>query len=235
MIFPDFECEPIVQIDDRTRLSAAKSYASKGVTITKVEIQPDAGGDWILVSGTKIKPADWYTDWQYDSDGTKTPSVRVNEGTPEETIKTFEIEVVTEAEDALFSSDADLVEEEPNILGWMKPGRNSFKNVHREVQRQILDLLNRKGYRTTSGAALTKTNVVDHSQVREMAKYLALHLIFSGISNQVGDVFSQKAGEYRSKFNTVSGRQIIGLDLNGDSVVDSGEGVNLSSARLIRR
>lgn len=235
MIFPSLEFEPIVQVDDRTRLLCSKSYASKGMSITKVEIQPDAAEAWILVSGVNVKQADWYTDWQYDSAGTKTVSVRINEGTVDETTKSFDIEVVDADTDALFATDADLVEEEPNIMGWMKAGRNSFKNVHREVQRQILDLLNRKGYRTTAGGPITKEVVSDHSQVREMAKYLALHLIFSGISNQVGDVFSLKAQEYRSKFNTVSGRQIIGMDLNGDTVVEAGEGVNLSSARMIRR
>lgn len=235
MIFPNLECEPVVQIGDRTRLSAIKTYASKGETITKVEIQPDAAESFIQVSAVPLKAQDFFTDWEYDSAGTKTVTVKVNGGSPSEVSKSFDLEVVDAATDMLFASDSDLTQDEPMILQWVKPGRNSFNNIHREVQKQILDLLNRKGYRTTSGGMITKANVVDHEQVREMAKYLALHLIFSGASNQVGDVFSLKAQEYRSKFNTVSGRQIIGLDLNGDSAVDVGEGVNLSSARLIRR
>ena len=68
-----------------------------------------------------------------------------------------------------------------------------------------------------------------------MAKYFALHLIYSGISNAVGDLFNNKAKEYWSKYLVASSRKIIGLDLNGDGEISPGEGVNLSAARMIRK
>lgn len=237
MIFPNLELEPVVQVADKTRLSAVKSYGSKGEAITKVEIQPYAGGPWIDVTGSPISTKNWYTDWEYDTAGTKVVSLRVNDGSPSAVTITKNISVITEADDALFATDADLAFEEPEILKYVKDGRNSYKDVHREAQKQILDLLNRKGYRTTSGGPITKANVKDLTQVREMAKYLALHIVFEGLSNVVGDVFSAKSQGYRGQYTTAQDRQIIGLDLNEDGEVDTayGEGVDLSAARLIRR
>lgn len=234
MIFPNLEIEPVVQVNDRTRLSATKCYGSKGSSITKVEIEPDTGVGFIDVTGSPIKASEWYTDWQYDTPGTKTISLRVNDGSPSAVTITQDISVISAASDALFASDSDLMIEEPDILKWVKAGRNSFKAEHREAQKQILDMLDRKGYRKSDGTKISAADVVDKSEVREMAKYLALHIIFSGVSNQVGDVFDAKAIDYHGKYNIASQRQIIGLDLNGDSVADPGEGVNTSSARLIR-
>jgi hypothetical protein len=77
--------------------------------------------------------------------------------------------------------------------------------------------------------------VVDHTQVREIAKYLALAIIFNGLSNQVGDIFSQKTAFYQSKYGEATQRQILGLDLNKDGTVEANEGVNIYSAKLVRR
>lgn len=233
MIFPNLELEAKVQVSDRTRLSAIKTYASKdGPAIALVEIEPEAGNGFINVTGSSAK--DWFTDWEYATAGTKAVTLRLNNaGTP--VTKAFSIDVLTAVDDRLFSADSDLIQEEPDILKYVKAGRNSYKDVHREAQTQILDLLNRKGYRTSAGGVITKTEVADISQVKEMSKYLVLKLIFSGVSNQVGDVFNLKSVFYDSKFETAIQRQIIGLDLNDDGNADVGEGVNLSSARMIRR
>lgn len=236
MIFPNLENEPVVQVNDRTRLSALKTYAAKGSTIIKVEIEPDAGAGYIDVTGSPMDPKKWFTDWQYATAGAKVISVRVNEGEPDETIKTFPITIVTEADDALFASDSDLAQDEPDILRYVKDGRNSYKDVHREVQKEILDLINRKGYRKPDGTKITKADVVDKTEVREMAKYYALWMIFEGISNKIGDVFSLKASEYRGEYTIRTERQILALDLDGSGTIEPVEGVNLQQgARLIRR
>lgn len=235
MIFPSLEIESVLQVNDRTRLSAVKTYASKdGPAIAKVEIEPEAGAGFVNVTGASFK--DWYTDWEYATAGAKVLTLRINDPTLPVT-KTFGLTVLTAAADNLFASDSDLTQEEPDVLRYVKAGRNSYKDVHREAQSQIIDLLNRKGYRTTDGSAISKVNVVDLLQVREMAKYLALAIIFEGQSNQVGDVYEIKSLNYRSKYETATQRQIIGLDLSGDNVADTaaGEGVNLYAARMVRR
>jgi hypothetical protein len=233
MIFPVIETEAIVQVGDKTRLNATKTYGAKGAAaIAKVEIEPEAGAGFVNV--TDVKPSNWFTDWQYVTSGTKTITLQINGDTTPVTI-TSTISIVTEAADMLFAADSDLIMEEPDILRWLKAGRSSFKDVHREVQTQIVDMLNRKGYRTTDGSPITKQEIVDHSQIREIAKYWALMIIFNAQSNQVGDVFSAKAQEYNSKLNTVLQRQILGLDLNRDGNIESGEGVNIHSSTLLRR
>lgn len=237
MIFPSIEHEAVVQVNDRTRLDASKTYVAKGATpITKVEIQPYAGGPQIDVTGTgtPLKPSDWYTDYQYDTDGQKVITVTLNSDTTPITFSST-IEVISEADDALFADDTDLIQEEPDITKYVRKGRNTFKDVHREAQREILDMIDRKGYRKSDGTKVVAADAIDKSEVRTMAKYLALHLIYIGLSNVVDDIFSQKSATYWTKYNTASDRRLIGFDLDGDSAVTLGEGVNLRPARMIRR
>lgn len=232
MLFPALEIEPIVQVNDRTRLSATKTYGSRGGgVISKVEIQPEAGADFIDISSPKY--ADWFTDWQYATPGSKVITLRLNDPAAP-VLKTHTIIVVSEADDMLFSADGDLIQEEPDILKYVKAGRNSFKDVHREAQRQIIEMLDRKGYRGAGGARVSKEMVVDRAEVREMSKYLALYIIFNGQQNQVDDIHAAKARTYDSRFRVASQRQIVGLDLNGDGVLSSGEGVSISTSRLVR-
>lgn len=235
-IFPTLEHEAKVQVKDRTRIEAVKSFSDKsGPVITKVEIQPYLAADWIDVTGpTPLKSDNWFTDYAYDADGEKTISVRINEGV-DEVLASSTVMVISEADDALFSNDQDLTQDEPDVLRYVRRGRNTFKDVHREAQKEILDMLNRKGYRDYSGNKINKAMVVDKAEVRTMSKYLTLHLIYSGISNVVGDIFFQKSNSYWSKYMTASSRNIIGLDLDGDDVLSAGEGVNTRASRMLRR
>ena len=58
-IFPHIELEDIVQVNDRTRLSAIKSFVSKDeAAVTLVEIEPESGSGFIDVTGAK--QADWF-------------------------------------------------------------------------------------------------------------------------------------------------------------------------------
>lgn len=235
-IFPTLEHEAKVQVNDRTRIEALKTFADKsGPVITKVEIEPYAGAGYIDVTGSApLKADNWYTDYAYDTAGSKVITLRINDGGSPVTV-TSTIEVISAADDALFASDADLTQDEPDVLRYVRKGRNTFKDVHREAQKEILDFLDRKGYRSLNGDKISKDMVVDKSEVRTMAKYLALHLIYSGISNVIDDIFSLKASTYWSKYLTASDRKIIGLDLDDSGDVSLGEGVNTRAARLVRK
>jgi hypothetical protein len=76
--------------------------------------------------------------------------------------------------------------------------------------------------------------VVDLSEVRTMAKYFALHLIYNGQSNVVDDIHSKKAAEYWSKYLVARNREILSLDLNKDATITPGEGVAMHSAVMRR-
>jgi hypothetical protein len=233
MIFPVIETEAIVQVNDKTRLSAIKTYGAKGADpIEKVEIEPEAGAGFIDV--TDARNINWFTDWSYATPGNKTVTLQIN-GDTTPVVSTQLLIAISEADDQLFASDQDLIMEEPDVLKYVKAGRATFKDVHREVQSQIIYMLNRKGYRAYDGTAITKDLVVDHTQVREMARYWALMMIYNAQSNQVGDIFSVKSQDYSSKLNTAIQKQVIGLDLNKDGDISLGEGVSIHVSTLFRR
>lgn len=231
-IFPVLETEDVIQIGDKIRLNGTKSFLSKdNVAVTLVEIEPEAGNGFITVTGTSYK--DWYLDWSY-SGATRTVvvSLRITAGTT--TTVTQSVSVVTAADDYLFSNDYDIKALEPDILKYVPEGRKSYLNVHREAQKKILDTLDEAGYTDTEGNKLTKSAVVDISEVRAWSKYLALSFIFRGIYNAVDDVFAEKARHYESMASKAFDRAKIRLDLDGDGAIAVGEAVEVVSRDLVR-
>ena len=65
-IFSILDFEPEVQLNDKTRLSAVKSFASKAVhEITSLTIKPESSGSAIDVYGAQS--SDWFLDWAYSN------------------------------------------------------------------------------------------------------------------------------------------------------------------------
>ena len=55
-IFPNAELEEVVQVDDKTRLDARKSFVSKDeADVTLIEVEPEAGSGFIDVTGSSFK------------------------------------------------------------------------------------------------------------------------------------------------------------------------------------
>lgn len=222
MIFPVLETEDIIQIGDKTRLNAIKSFVSKDEgAITAVEIRPEDGEDFIAVTGFTSK--DWYLDWVYTgATRTVTVTVRVTTAGGNETT-TETMSVVTSASDKLFSSDQDLTALEPDILKYVPDGRASFLNVHRAAQVKILESLDESGITDTEGAKLTKAAVVDVSEVKAWSRDLTLALIFSGLSNSIDDVFERKSKHYLAEAAKRKNRAVIRLDMDGDGEIEQSE------------
>lgn len=236
-IFGNLELEKIIQVSDKTRLDAKKSFVSKDeAAITMVEIEPEAGNGFIDVSGSSspLDSDDWFLDWEYSgATRTVTVSLRITtDGAPETFTET--IEVITEADDKLFSGDQDIMALENNILRYVKPGRNTFKDFHRKSQTLILDWLNDLGVRTFEREKITKDNVVELDEVRKWSERMTLRLIFQSISNKVDDVFALKAAEYEKLEADARNRSEIRLDLNNDGTIDKNENQPLSSFKLSR-
>jgi hypothetical protein len=232
-IFPNLELEDVVQVNDKTRLNAAKSFVSKDEeAITLIEIEPEASAGYVDVTATAAK--NWFLDWEYATAGAKVVSCRVTtDGSP--TIKTFSLTVTSAADDKLFSADADLVALEHDILRYVPDGRNSFKNVHRKAQSLIVAWLDENGHTDSSGNRLTKDAIIDLEEVRYWSAALAMSLIFKSISNAVDDVFQAKAIQYDSMAITHRNRLIIRLDVTGDGIASIGEGINVKSLDMVRR
>lgn len=237
MIFPVLENEAVVQIGDMTRLSACRSFVSKGSeAITKVEIQPDELSDFIDVT-SQLGSSEWYLDWSYEGDTRiALAAVRISTTDGEDpVVMTKAISVVSVVDDNLFSADADLTALEPDVIKYTPGGRNSFLNVHREAQIKILEGLDESGVTGSNGHKLTKAAVVDVTEVRAWSRDLTLHLIFKGLINAVDDVFTAKARWYAGEVEKRKARAILRLDLNGDGSLEQCEGLSFATMDLVRR
>ena len=233
-IFPKLELEDVVQENDKTRLSAKKSFISKDeAAVTLVRVKPEASGSFVDVTGSSSD--DWYLDWQYSTAGTITVEVEVTtDGAPTSTTKTLSI--ITEANDKLFSNDAELQVHEDDILQWIRNGRASFMDKHRMAQTRIFSYLDENRIWKPDGTRFDKDDVYDIEEFREWSKFEALAIIFEGISNDVEDIFSLKAGKYRELRDGARARSTIRLDLNEDGTVEEDtEKVNVREGLLIRR
>lgn len=229
-IFCDLKLEPLVQVSDKTRLDASRSFIAKGDSaITLVEIEPDTGVGYVDVTGDGSK--DWYLDWAYSTEGTKTVTVRITtDGDPVTLTKT--LGVLTESSEKLLSKDADIISLESDVMSYLPEGFSSYNYVHRKALGLILEYLDRQGYKDDAGAPLTKDALVEKEAFNAWSKFMALRLIYFDLSNQVDDIFWKKAEYYRTLEESARNRAEIPLDTNGDTVIDESERNTMGSIRM---
>lgn len=233
-IFPHIELEEVVQVNDKTRLNATKSFISKGEEpITLVRIEPEAGAGFVDITGTPIKASNWFLDWEYSTDGTKAVTVEITtDGAPVTETKT--IEVLTELDDNQFCKDTDLQALEHDILKWVREGRATFKDVIRRAKRLIMKDLEEFGVVDSNGNKLTEAAIVDKEEVREWATYWSLYLIFNSSNNQAEDILKQKASMYFQKGKDSRTKAYFRYDWNGDGTIELGERMRLSAIEVYR-
>jgi hypothetical protein len=237
MIFPNLEIEELVQVNDKTRLNATKTFVSKdNVAITMVRIEPEAGNGFVDVTGgAPLNSSNWYLDWQYATAGTKVVQVEVTAGTT--TTYSSTIVVVSAATDALWSSDKDLIGYENQIMKWVPQGRNSWLNVHRKAQVLILDWLDSIRVWKQDGTRLTKADFSVTNDVRQLSAYWTLQLIFEDLSNKPDDIFRFKADSYAELVQAAKNRGRIQADFN-DNQTDDGvneDSQDMRSFTMVRR
>ncbi len=232
-LFPKLNSESIIQVNDKIRLDASQSYVDKSeAALTVVEVEPEAAAGFISVFDTNQN--NWYLDYQYATDGAKVVTVRVDNGSGPVTA-TFNISVLSVADDKLFSDDSELIAVRNDILRWLPESKSSFLNVHRKAQDLIIADLDERGIVDVNGAKLTKAAIVDISEVKQWSIYLTLSLIFADLSNALDDVFDRDSKMYHSEMLKHRDRSFLRLDLNGDGNLDLGEGANIKSIGLLRR
>jgi hypothetical protein len=233
-IFPNVTVDEVVQVNDKVRIDATKSYISKGEpAITLVEIEAEAGSGFIAVQGTPIKEKNFYLDWEYGTAGTKVVSVRITtSGAP--VVVTKSITVVTEAVDKLFSTDYDLTRIDSGILSLLPDGRSSFKYIHREAQSEILEWLYTMGYMKSDNVRFDKDDIINIEEVKYWSKYMALRLIYSDNSNSLQDVYASQANDAENDEHKWRQKSLFKIDVNGDGIQDNFEGFNLTTKNFIR-
>lgn len=230
--FPILESENIIQQQDKIRLSAAKSFASKGEEdIVSVEIEPDTGVGYTDVTGSSS--SDWYLDWAYLTPGDKTPTVKITGATLDESVSST-ITCLTPAEDKLFSDDNDLVRHEFDILKWLPDGKSSYKYIHRASQDRILAYLDEKGYSDVYGDKFTKAAVIDVTEFTQWSKFMSLRLIFESLSNATDDIFHEKAKRYEAFEVEARNKVLHRMDTDGSGTVEPYEGLYMSGTVLRR-
>lgn len=234
MIFPNLETEAVVRVGDKTRISGVKSFVSKdNDPVTLVRIRANATAPWVTVTGIGTSVNDWYIDWQYADGDAGLAEIEITAGTT--VTLTKNIEVVDQTLDPLWSTDSDLIGYEPDILKWVPPGRNTFLNVHRTSQQQILDWLDSIRVYKPDGSKLTKFDLQWTDDLRLLSTFYTLKNIFMGLSNKPDDVFKQKADDYDALSKSVQMRGRIQADMNEDENISDAERVDIRSTKLVRR
>ena len=237
MLFPVIDCDDVVQVNDRFRILADKSYKTPDSgSWTKVEIQPEASASFIEVTGDLTKPfpeRKWFLDYQYSSAGNKVVSVRLTAGATV-TTSTKTVQVLTAVQDNLFSKDDDLKAIQEDILKLLPEGKASFVYKHRAAQAYILDWLWNNGYYKGQFQQFTKSDVIDVQFISDWSTYVCLRMIYEASSNQANDIFAVKAGEMMNKEERAREKFLIKLDADGDGTLGNTEGAAVTSRRLIR-
>lgn len=232
MIFINCITEELVQVNDKTRIDISKSFVS-GDAITEIEIKPETTENFISVFS--LDQNDWFLDWSYATDGEKTISVRAQDGTSTIT-QTFTINVITEANDNLYSSDAQIFAIESELKNYIPDGRNSYKNLHREAQSRILNYLDRKRIWAEDGSPLNKNQINLNREVQKWSLYETIFMIYSDLFISVGDKFAEKVNQYKSLRNYERDRGAIRIDKDSSGAIDVNTEIQeLKSFRLIKR
>jgi hypothetical protein len=123
---------------------------------------------------------------------------------------------------------------EPELLNWVRAGRNSFLDVHRASQDRILTYLDEKRIWDTNGDRLTLDAITDVVEVKDWSKFMTLRLIFEGISNATDDVFHEKALRYKALEVEARNRAALRLDRDGDGETDVTK-LDMRSIFMVRR
>lgn len=233
MIFINCQRESVVQVGDKTRIDVSKSFVN-GDDLTDITIEPESGAGAVSVFSEDQKR--WYLDWAYSTDGEKQITVEANDGV--NTVSNiFTINIVSEADDNLYSDDSEIFSIESELSRYIPKGRNSYLNLHREAQSRILTYLDRKRIWKADGEAYNKNEINLNGELNKWSLYETIFMIYTDLYIISGDKFKDKAEEYKKLRNFERDRAAIRVDVNGDGQFDNQQDriQDLKSYRMIRR
>ena len=218
MIFPKIVSEKIIQVGDKLKLDASKTFVNGIDSIFNVEIRPEDTGEFLTIASD----GDLKLEWVYTTPGLKTVSLRINND--DAAIITTQLSVLTEIEDKLFSNDSDIEALESDISYYYKDSRNSHLDMHREAQSYILDELYNRGLRDSEGGAITKDNILETDQLKAWSKYYTLFLIYNDHMKSPEDALAEKAAHYKQMALSASqDKQFLKLDTDLDGLSETVE------------
>jgi hypothetical protein len=236
-IFPKLEIEPKIQVGEKTRINATKSYKTQGeAATTLVRIRPDSAvATWFTVADV-LDASTYWLDWEYAAAGTFVCQVEITTNSVA-VVSSSTIEVVTSVTEHLFSSDADIYTQEPDLMKFIKDGKSGYNDFHRLAQASIMDEIYRARLFNSSGGKLVVADVLDVSELTPWSVNMVLKNIFQALSNKTDDIFSVKAKIYGGKETEDRNRAMnqMRLDYNKDGILANTEAIDMRSIELVRR
>ena len=127
----------------------------------------------------------------------------------------------------VFSNDRDLLEDNPDVLDYIKEGEISFIARHQSARKFIVQEIRNKGmsckYSGEKFKNLDEWDFLNPQQFREASKYYVLHLIYFNVSDETDDRYAQKSDQYLEKYRAALDLAFLSLDLDGDGVAGDGD------------
>lgn len=247
MIFPSLIFDSLVQEADKFRFLASKSFVGSGEILDGIKIYPDFDNNPSEVYDVFVEdcPEDWFLDYAYETAGEYTVRLELTTTTPGSKTKDYTITVVTEADDALQSTDAMIYAYESELIKYLPEGRNSWKYLHRKALEEIIDYLYRNGiYRTNPGEndnyrddqplKIEKTDLIG-DKVEKWSTFETMILIFQDLKSSNIDFFNEKIDDYTELRNDARKIAKLKLDSNRDGQVDEKDVPVSSRERFLSR
>jgi len=211
MIFAKIITEGTIRENDKTRLDPSSSF-SNGDPITSASVSIDGG---VAIDVLE----QMYLDYEFSAES-HTIELTISDGTLSD-VESKTVEVLTAANDIIFSSDSDLVAMEDDILKYVREGKSTFIDKHRIARDLILDELDANRIYKEDGSRYAASDVADIDDFKKWSIYLTLQLIYSSNSTQSGDFFEAKAKKYEDLVEEARGRSFFRLTDTEEIKVDS--------------
>ena len=223
--------------NDKIRFDATASFltpddswevGTQQTPLPSHEISFDDGDTWIDISEHEYIDYAFATAADYDV----VLRVTADSGSVSTIEKT--VTVIDPTTTILFSKDSDLETYEPEINRYLPKKWSSWNLVHLRAQEFILQWLDETRVYKADGTNFTADDFGDHEQVKQLSCYKTLEIIYEGLSNVVGDIFSLKRDKYKSLVIEKLNRANLKLDYDGSGAVDTNERIDLYSGELTR-
>lgn len=215
--------EPKVRAGDKIRFDASASYYLHGSpAIQSVFIEPESGYGFLNITGTlPINKKNWILDWTYGTHGVKDVTLRFVLSDASIHNKTYQVTVLSEAQDICYSDDQTLVVYEPEIMNWLPQGYSTWNHIHRRVTAEVVDFFDSLRIRDKDGNRLTADKINLTGDVKELATLWALKHIYFLASNKNDDKFYQKYQEVSRRLEEKKSKGDFAIDFDGDGEIEN--------------
>ncbi len=158
----------------------------------------------------------------------------------------FSVGTTVQGLNIVLADDNDLEYELAEIDEFRADNRDSFILMHQAVRDDIVQTIRNRGIqkqrteadRNKQGGStlrdITPWDLLDHQQLKQAAKYLALSKIFFNVSDAIDDKWYQKYQDYKRLGDESLNLFIMDIDTQNDGVVDNNDRVSFQRVTVTR-